>query len=74
MFKIKCPICDSVNTVDDLGFLNSCDYCGFDFQSNHCTNKECGIHLPANASFCHVCGYESSFYIDSYDVTISCDI
>ncbi len=74
MFKVKCPICDFINHLDSLEDLYFCDNCGFDFQANHCTNTECGIHLKPNASFCHICGYESSFFLDSYDVTISCDL
>lgn len=73
MICIKCPMCDYVIKLDDnsLDCLSTCHSCGFDFLSNKCSNQECNRHLSFNKSFCSLCGYESTFYLNSCDVRIN---
>lgn len=74
MFLVRCPICDYSTECPDSAdalSISKCPKCGFDFQSNRCSNPECRKPLHFSKSFCSSCGYESDFYINCYDVHIS---
>jgi len=73
MYAAYCPMCDSQNNAKDeyeLLSLSACRECGFDFSSNRCSNTECGKLLNYTQKFCGICGHESEFYINSYDVRL----
>lgn len=73
MFLVSCPICDCRTKYEDKAdalSISVCPKCGFDYQSNRCTNPECRKHLHFSKKYCS-CGYESDFYINCYDVHIS---
>lgn len=67
MFIVYCPICDYKIKFKDV--LITCPDCGFDFTSNRCSNLECKKPLHYSHKFCPECGFESNFYLDSYDIT-----
>ena len=65
-FIIKCPACDTVNTVR-TGFLarktSKCGHCGLEINikdsrmiSKRCPN--CGAHTDEGDSFCRNCGHK----------------
>lgn len=71
MFLTKCPICDHViQSKDETDVLDLCycPACGFDFTSNRCSNPDCRKHLSRNVNFCQLCGYESTFYLNAYEI------
>lgn len=74
MFITHCPICDctiKLKDEDELYGISTCPSCGFDFHSNRCANPECRKHLNYRTMFCPMCGNESTFYLDCYDVKIT---
>lgn len=71
MFITHCPICDfkiiSNNEMEAHG-IYLCPMCGFDFTGNRCSNPTCRRHLHYSTAFCSMCGNESNFYLDCYNV------
>lgn len=71
MFIVKCPICDYTHKLKhqyELLGLHYCDMCEFDFQSNRCSDPDCRQMLAYTTNFCTICGMESHFYVNSYDI------
>ena len=71
MYITFCPICDHIiASVDELELysLDFCDKCGFNFRDNRCSNPECRKQLHYSKKFCPLCGSESNFYLDAYDI------
>lgn len=62
---ITCAKCHNTNNLDDAEF---CTNCGFELNSNYCTNEYCdrnngsSVPLPENACYCDCCGNESEYY------------
>lgn len=68
---LKCIKCNKPDNVKDDIY---CPNCGYEVDSNYCSNKDCPaneepddlVAFPADACFCVCCGEKTQYYKDGF--------
>lgn len=64
--------CFSCNKPDHEQGALYCSNCGFELNSNHCTNELCDANngqqsvFPEDACYCDLCGSETSYFLNKW--------
>lgn len=64
--------CFSCNKSDHEKGALYCSNCGFELDSNHCTNERCNANngqcsvFPEDACYCDLCGTETSYFLNDW--------